>query len=491
MRRGAGTGLALLALAALAACGPRGPRELKIAQSVSAVTLDPHRHDNLMTHSALGHLYEALVAFDADMQVTPALAASWENPGETAWRFTLRDGVRFHDGRPLQAADAAASLERARGETSQLRYHLAGVLQVRAPDARTVEVVTRGPQPDLLNHLVFVPVVPRDAPAEITAPVGTGPFRFVSGQPGEELTVERFDGYWGAAPAFERVRVLAIADPARRAAAIPAGEADLVTQFPPEHWQRAQAQPAHETLARRSLSVLILGLRATDGSPFRDPRLREAVELAVDREALVAGALAGLGVPLDQLVPPEVAGHARQLPRLRRDPARARALVEAAGFPQGLDLALRVSAMLEPAGREVARELATIGLRVAVEVLPTREFFDRWHAPGPTLLLFAYSAPTGDARSLLDPLVRAPRGGLGEFNAFGYESPRLEALLDRAGSAVDRGARLLLLEQAAAVLREDRPLVPLAQRMELYARRRGLSWTPRLDRMVRAHDVGR
>ncbi|MCM2256561.1 MAG: ABC transporter substrate-binding protein [Vicinamibacteria bacterium] len=480
-----------LVVAALVLCGcqPRGARELTIVQSVAAVTLDPHHHDNLMTHSALSHLFEALVGFDADMQVVPALAVSWENPGETSWRFRLRPGVRFHDGRALTAADAAASLQRARAETSQLRYHLAGVAHVRAIDETTLEVITQGPQPDLLNHLVFVAIVPKDAPAEITRPVGTGPWAYASGAAGEELRAARFDGYWGARPAFDAVRIRGLAAPARRARAIADGAADVVTQFPPEHWQQAQRQSGQRTLARRSLSVLMLGLRATEGSPFRDPRVREAAALAIDRRTLVERGQAGLGAALDQLVPPEVAGYARGLPPLLADPARARGLLAEAGFAQGLDVSLRVSDMLEPAGREVARQLALVGLRARVEVLPTKDFFARWHEPGPQLVLFAYSAPTGDAKSLLDPLVRAPRGGFGEFNAFAYDSPRLEALLERAGNTVARGDRLALLSEAAALLRADRPVVPLAQRLELYAVRDGLQWTPRLDRMVRAQDA--
>lgn len=492
MRRGRWRILAPAAAAlALAVCGcqPRGTRELTIVQSVAAVTLDPHRHDNLMTHSALSHVFEALVGFDADMQVVPALAASWENPGETSWRFRLRPGVRFHDGRALTAADAAASLQRARAETSQLRYHVAGVAHVRAVDALTLEVTTDGPQPDLLNHLVFVSILPKDAPAAITRPVGTGPWAYVSGAAGEELRAARFDGYWGPRPTFDSVRVRGLADPARRARAVLDGAADVVTQFPPEHWQRARSQAGQRTLARRSLSVLMLGLRATAGSPFRDPRVREATALAIDRGALVERGQAGLGAPLDQLVPPEVAGHARGLPPLVADPARARALLAGAGFGRGLDVAMRASDMLEPAAREVARQLARVGLRARVEVLPTKDFFARWHEPGPQLVLFAYSAPTGDAKSLLDPLVRAPRGGLGEFNAFAYDSPRLETLLEQAGRTVARGDRLALLSEAAVVLREDRPVIPLAQRLELYAVRDGLQWTPRLDRMVRAQDI--
>ena len=189
MRRSAALPALLLSLVALS-CRGRAPKdEIVLAQVTSVVSLDPHLHDEEATHSTLSHFYSSLVNFGPELDVVPELAVSWDNPSDTLWRFHLRSGVVFHDGRPLEAADVVASLRRALDmKESQVRYYLEAVEDVRATDGATVEISTRHPSAALLNKLVFVAIVPRDTPrTPITSPAGTGPYRFVSGRPRERV----------------------------------------------------------------------------------------------------------------------------------------------------------------------------------------------------------------------------------------------------------------------------------------------------------------
>src|SRR6202158_2230596 len=159
--------------------------------------LDPHLHDEAATHWVLYNVYDSLVTFDADIHVRPALASGWDNPDDLTWRFRLRPGVHFQDGRPLAAADVVVSLERARSHPrSKMSGYLVEVAAVRAVDPLTVEVQTRRPYPILLNKLTFIAIVPRDAPPLIAKPVGTGPYRFVAYAPGRSLELAAFGNGW-------------------------------------------------------------------------------------------------------------------------------------------------------------------------------------------------------------------------------------------------------------------------------------------------------
>ncbi len=209
----------------------------------------------------------------------------WSNPSDTVWRFALREGVLFHDGTPLAAADVVASLERAaKLPGSQVAYYLQNVTRVTAVTTRDVEIVTSSPSPLLLNKLAYVAIVPRSAPDKpISRPVGTGPYRFVSGAHREPLEGEVFDRYWGPRPAFARFRIVPLPDARSRANAILEGRADVVSRFPFEFSSWARGRKGMTLVSRVGLGVAFLGFSLREGSPYRDRRVREAFSLAIDR----------------------------------------------------------------------------------------------------------------------------------------------------------------------------------------------------------------
>jgi peptide/nickel transport system substrate-binding protein len=466
-----------------------GPRTLVIGQAASAITLDPHGSDQTNTAAALSHFYEALVAFGTEMELRPLLAERWENPSETVWRFHLRPGVSFHDGRPFTAEDAVFSLERARRPESHLAYQLTAVAQVRASSPLTLEIVTRRAAPLLLNRLVYVPIMPRPAaPDAAGEPMGTGPYRFVSGEPGGTLIGRRFDGYWGPRPAFEEVRIVALPDDSDRATAVASGKAGIVAQFPVARWDEG-AGPGARLMSRRGLAVVYLALSFRKGSPFADRRTREALALAIDRDAIVRDAMHGLGAPLDQLVPPWVAGHSSALKPVAHDAARARRLLAQAGFEEGLSAPLLVQSNHADVARGVVAQLAAIGVRFDLEVVPQKDFYERWSTEELPASVFGWSAATGDASSAFEPLLHSPTGAFGRFNRVGYENPRLDQLVGLADEASNADDRRTHLDEAARLVQTDWPVIPIALRHDLYAVRADLDFRPRLDRYLRAKDV--
>jgi peptide/nickel transport system substrate-binding protein len=465
------------------------PARLTVAFETPVVTFDPHAHSHNTTGTVLGHFYDALVSLDRDLKLRPRLARSWLNPSDTLWRFHLREGVVFHDGRRLVAADVVAALRRAmRGDRAAAHY-LHSVREVRALGDAVVEVETLTPSLALLNSLALVPITPRDAPERIEVPVGTGPYRFVAGSTAANVEGRRFGRFWGQQPAFETVSFVSLAADDRRAEAIPRGEADIVCQYPPSRWDWGRGQASMRMLSANGLHVVMVVFSLAEGSPFADPRLRRAAALAIDRPGLVREGLGGLGTPLDQPVPSVVLGYSPTLPVMVPDEGAARRLVKEAGWPADRKVPLYSAPTYGSIVRQLERQLASVGIHIEPRVLPQGEFYEKLGSERLPAAVFGWSAGTGDASTTLGQLFHTPVGGLGRFNRSSYSNPEFDALVERADRAATPADRLRLFGEALGILREDLPAVPLATLSDLYAVRVGLEWEPPSHRYLRAEDV--
>jgi peptide/nickel transport system substrate-binding protein len=467
------------------------PRTVVIGQVTSASGLDPHLHDEESTYSALSHFYERLVAFGPDLDIRPELAVKWANPSDTVWHFTLREGVLFHDGTPLTAEDVVASLRRAeRLPGSQVVHYLRNVTSVTAISRMEVEVVTSSPSPLLLNKLAFVAIVPRSAPDHaISRPVGTGPYRFVSGGPRKALEGEVFERYWGSRPAFPRFRVVPLPDARARAHAILEGRADVVSRFPFEFTSWARSQKGLALASRVGLGVAFLGFSLREGSPYRDRRVREAFALAIDRSRMIDRSESEYTVNAEQFVPGGVFGYAPPSHPWVYDLAHARALLAQAGRPKGMDATLVLPDTQASLGSRLGALLGEAGIRVRVETLPWDDYYSRWLRRELDLFGFAYTAGTGDASDLLDAVFHTHSVSSGALNTTDYSSAAFDQLVDEAGRLLDPYERRRLMSEALAILREDLPAIPLVVRSNLYAVSDEITWTARQDRRVRAQDT--
>jgi peptide/nickel transport system substrate-binding protein len=476
-------------------CGQRArvpARPLVIGLQTDPIGLDPHRHNDFHTFAVLSNVYEGLTAFDGQLRVGPGLAAGWENPNDTTWIFQLRPGARFHDGRPVAAEDVVFSLERARRlPGTDVASYLLAVKGVRAVDPHTVEITTERPAATLLEKLAFVAVLPRGSPPDIRQPVGTGPYRLAGWTPGRRLELTAFERHWRGAPAEKVVWLLPITDHAERMRRLAAGELDLAAGLAPEGATSLPARGGCRVAVQESLLVWHLEMRV-DRPPFADRRVRQAVDLAVDRPALVERLLLGQGRPLGQMVTPNDVGFAPDLAPTRRDLPRARALLAAAGYPRGfeVDLDYREGSR----GAElVARQLAEAGIRARPVKRRWGELYPSMLAGQLTFHLGAVLAESGDASDVLDAMAhsRGTRSAYGEANASGYSDAGLDELIERSAVVLDPLKRREILQRCMRVLARDLPHVPLFAPFDLYGLREGVEWRPRLDATVLASEVRR
>jgi ABC-type transport system substrate-binding protein len=487
--------IASLAAAALAcACGQAAVppnRALRIAIYDRPRILDPHQESEFVSFAVASHVYEGLTRLDADLRVQPSLAERWVSPDALHWQFSLRPGVRFHDGRPLTAADVVASIERARTHPeSDWTSYLMAIEGVHAIDPATIEVVTRRPYSLLLQKLAYILIVPADAPSRIDRPIGTGPYRLVPSVSAKRLTLHAFEGYWGPRVS-EPIVHFEIEPSLERALAVPAAErADIVQAVGPEAAALIQRTPGFTLVARAGVTTDYLQLRLSR-PPFSDVRVRRAIHRGIDREALVREVLGGRGRAANQLVGPAVFGHDPGLGPAPYDLAEARRLLAEAGYPDGLDVDLefRHGRRVDP----LVAQLAAIGIRARPRAHSFAELMDRMSRDEVAMYYGGAMAGTGDASDVLDSLLHSPRPdrSLGESNSIGYHNPALDALIESASLENRVKVRRATLQHCLRLAMEDLPLVPLVVPEDVYGVSEGIEWQPRLDGRVLGAEVRR
>jgi peptide/nickel transport system substrate-binding protein len=456
-------------------------------------TLDPHLHNEIVAWSLLCNFYDALVVFDAEMKLRPALATSWEQLDPARTRFRLRRGVRFHDGSELVAADVVASFERARSHPgSRIRHHLAGIVAVRA-EGDDVVVETAGPAPALLNRLAFVFVVPRAlaGPGEITEPVGTGPYRFVARAPDGGVSAERFAG-WQGRPHVRRVRFVFVEDDAGRTAAFLRGEIDVAAAFP-EHDARAVGDRpglravAHPQLQVRWLQVIPEAAPPRARAALSDPRVRRAMLLAIDRQHLADGVFRGFATVASQYLHPVAFGYDASLRPLPFDPAEARRLMAEAGFADGFEVELAHGMGAPGLVETLVADLARIGVRAVPRPMTFPEVMRRAQARELPLSSFGRSCTTADASEVFDAVFHTPdpARGLGEENYASFSDPEVDRLLEAAAGELDPARRVRFLQEAQRRALEALPVLPLVERWGLIGVSARIELTPGYDGWLR------
>jgi peptide/nickel transport system substrate-binding protein len=476
--------------AAVLDCAPRasggGERSLQVLAPEIPSQLDPNEDQRLISVQIYANVYESLVRVGSGATPMPGLAESWHSPAPDETVFRLREGVRFHDGAPLDAAAVVESLERAR-RSRFVSGHFADVADVRALDARTVSLRTRAPIAVLVFGLTGV---------FITRPgglglVGTGPYRVESFVPGESVRLVRFRDYAGPAPYLEEALFHRYQGDDQALLLIRMRPRSLLSPAPPSVAAQAAADPRLRVAVRptRILHYLAFGLDAAGAEPVRDGRVRRAVRLALDVPALIRAASSAGGEPASQLVPPGTVGFDPALRVPPRDVVAARALLAEAGYPQGLDLDLEVRAKNAELAGAVARQLEEAGIRAHVHVLPVEEFAHRIEGRSPFFLYnWIVGQESGAAlRNFLH--TRDPWRSLGLQNRTGYTNVEVDWLLEQSGGPVSPGERVTLLQRAMEILMKDLPWIPLFIPHEQVVQPANLDIPTRLDEMLVLSDV--
>jgi peptide/nickel transport system substrate-binding protein len=369
--------LAALALAAATTALPAGAQETEI--TVGMQLEPPHLDPTAGAAAAIdevvyANVFEGLTRVAKDGSILPGLAEGWEvAPDGLSWVFTLREGATFHDGVALTAEDVVFSFDRAMAEDSvnAQKQLFDGINEVTAIDDRTVEIGLDAPKGDLLANLAWgdaVIVSPASADTNKQAPVGTGPFRFGQWVQGDRVELVRNPDYWGEPAALERVVFKFISDPTAAFAAMMAGDVDAFPVFPaPENLAQFEADPRFSVIVGSTEGETILALNNAR-PPFDDLRVRRAIAKAIDRQAIIDGAMFGYGTPIGSHFAPHHPAYVDLTGVHAFDPEAARALLAEAGHGDGFrtTLALPPPSYARRGGEIVASQLRAVGIEAEI-----------------------------------------------------------------------------------------------------------------------------
>jgi peptide/nickel transport system substrate-binding protein len=417
----------------------------------TATSLDPRRASPGVGYVALYHLYDSLMRLEGGRYVHQLAESAEPDARATRWTVRLRDGATFHDGRPVRAADVLYSLRTIADPKASPGFALSYVdvdfAASRLRDVRTLELVLRRPRGDFDEAvLAMSSLVLPDGTTDFTKAVGSGPYRLVAADPGKSVQLRANDDYWAGAPRIQRLDVLTIVAPAARLNAVRHGQVDYAVGISPTGAQTVRGDRAVEVRRGGSANAnaLLVAMNAT-ARPFHDPRVREALRLAVDRPALVAQALFGQGTVGNDLVGADLPGYASDLPQRERDLERARSLLSAAGVR---DLTLRAADLvpgLADASRLLAQQLGEAGVRVRVQAAEAGSYFSDIKAVVATPCQAFYFLNRPAAVHLSS--VIGPRA---QWNLMGYGADYAGALTDAQGTVDDHARR----EKFAALQRD-------------------------------------
>ena len=389
-----------------------------------------------------GNVFEGLTRITDTGQAVPALAESWDvSPDGLSWIFHLRRGVHFQDGTPFDADVAKFSLDRitAPASANAQKALFEPIRAVTAVDPLTLRITLDRPVaalPSLLGWGDAVMVAPGSASTNATQPVGTGPYRLASWQKGAALTLRRTDSYWGPLPRIGTVVFRFISDPSAAFAAMSAGDIDAFPNYPaPENVAQFRDDPRFKVMVGASEGKVILGINNRI-APFNDVRVRRAIAYAVNRRALIDGAMFGFGEPIGSHFARQDAGYVDLTGLYPHDPAQARALLAEAGYPDGIDVTLRLPPRpyARRSGEVLASQLAEAGIRVKIENLEWAQWLDQ---------VFKRHQFDLTIVEHVEPMDYDIYGRKDYY--FGYENKDFDALLARLNAAPDEAARRALL----------------------------------------------
>jgi len=398
------------------------------------------------------NVFEGLTRFMADGSVVPGLAESWTISDDgLVYTFSLHAGVTFHDGTTMDAEDVKFSLDRARAEdsTNAQKGLFAGISDVTVVDPLTVQVTLDAPNGMFLFNMAWgdaVIVAPESIADIASNPIGTGAFSFADWVQGDRIELTRNDAYWGEAPALASATFRFISDPTAAFAAVMAEDVDVFVGFPaPENLPQFEADPRFQVLVGNTEGETILAMN-NKMEPFDNVLVRQAVSLAIDRQAIIDGAMFGLGTPIGTHFAPHNPDYVDLTGNSPYDPDRARALLAEAGYPDGFTTTLKLPppSYARRGGEIIASQLRAIGIEAEISNLEWAQWLEEaFGAKDFGMTIVSHTEPM-DIGIYANPDYY-----------FQYDNPAFQQLMTDLNLTTDPAMRSEMLKQAQTIISED------------------------------------
>jgi len=488
------------------------------------LTADPHAQNESMTNSINGQVYEGLVVRGKKLEVLPQLATSWKQTGPNTWVFTLRKGVKFHDGSNFTADDVVFSIKRAQGDTSNFRVYANAIGEPKKIDDFTVELTTPVPNPVQLEMLAANLYMMSKAWAEKNNSAksqdfknkeenfaarnanGTGPFTLVRRDPDVKSTLKKNANWWGIKEKrfdgnVDEIVFTPIKNDGTRLAALQSGELDFVLDPPLQNLDQIKKNPQLKAWEGQEQRVIFFHMDQTRDellysnvkgkNPFKDKRVRQAMYLAIDIDAIKIQVMRNLSIPTGVALPaPTAAGiPAANQQRPKMDIAAAKKLLADAGYEKGFEVTLDC-----PNNRylndericiAVAGMLAKINITVKVNAMPRATYFAKAEKLDTSFCMLGWGGATTDAIFTLKPVMRGRNDkGAGTYNWGDVKNAKFDALVDQIEGEMDARKRSALIVEAIKLYTDEVHVIPMHRQMIPWASRSNVSVIHRADNWI-------
>ncbi|RRO11445.1 glutathione ABC transporter substrate-binding protein GsiB [Pectobacterium aquaticum] len=465
--------------AAMAASPVWSAKDAVIAVGSTFTSLDPYDANDSLSQTVAKSFYQGLFGFDKDMKLVNVLADSYDaSPDGLTYTVKLHPGVKFHDGSAFNAAAVKVNLDRASNPDNRLkRYNLFKMIdKTEAVDDLTVKITLKTPFSAFVNNLAH-PAAVMISPAALKQygkdigfhPVGTGPYRFVAWNQTDFVKVEKFNGYWKAGlPKLDSITWRPVVDNNTRAALLQTGEAQFAYPIPFEQAKVLEKNDKLALVASPSILHRYISMNVTQ-KPFDNPKVREALNYAINKEALIKVAFSGYATPAEGPLPSSIDYSVKYHP-WPYDPAKARELLKEAGYPDGFTTTLWSSHNHSTAQKVLQftqQQLAQVGVKVQVTAMDAGQRAAEVEGKGVKetgvrLFYTGWSASTGEADWALSPLFATASWPPAQFNTAFYSNPQVDADLANALKTTDRTEKQKLYNDAQDKIWADAPWIFLA-----------------------------
>ena len=488
----------LLTAAALACAvvgsGTAQAETLRWAAQNDILTLDPHSQNHATTNAILMHSYEGLTRYNDKFEVEPCLATKWTNISPTQVRFELRKGVKFADGTPFTADDVVFSFTRIKQPQGTMGIYVTGINEIKKVDDHTVDFILAAPQPILLRNIIDFRIMSKawseknkttntqdykakDDNYASRNVNGTGPYKITGWTPDQRITMTIHKEWWGkhGGNVTEVIYTPIKSDPTRVAALL-SGDVDMLTDLPVQDVARLRQDPKLKILDGHEVRTIFIALdeyspelkysNVKGKNPFKDKRVREALSIAIDREAIKRNTMRGLSLPAGIIVAPGVNGHSPEIDVVpKADTERAKKLLAEAGYPEGFELQLNCPNNRYVNDEEICQNVVAM-----------------WARAGVKTKLAAESMATFDAQYSLQSLIRTRTSGAdGNFNFGRISDPKIDALVDAMKTETDLAKRNTMIRDALVATRDEVHSIPLHHQVRPWAMKKGVTTIHRAD----------
>jgi peptide/nickel transport system substrate-binding protein len=495
-----------IGLLAAAAALPVAAQTLRWASAGDPQTMDPYSQNENLTNNINHQVYEFLVERDKTLRFVPGLAVEWKQVSPLQWRFMLRKGVKFHDGRPFTADDVVFSVRRAKEKTSQISAYANALGEPKKVDDYTVEFDLAQFDPIFLDHLntVFImskswceehkAVRPQDfgnKEESYTAlnANGTGPYMLVTRQPDVKTVFKRNPAWWGKVEGnVQEVVYTPIRSDATRLAALLSGEIDFVLDPSPRDLEKLRATPDVKVIDGPENRIVFIGMdqgrdellyaSVKGKNPFKDVRVRKALYQAIDIETIKTKLMNGQAAPTGAVVPTPIASFNDPdiEKRLPYDVEAAKRLMKEAGYPDGFEVTMDCPNNRYINDERICQTLAAmwarIGVKVRVNAMPKTTYFPKTEKLDTSLYLFGWGGQITDAETTFTPIYRnRGTGGVGEYNRGNYKDDELDALAAASSVEADPAKRKALIKKVFLRHNEQVHHIPLHRQFIPWATR--------------------